>query len=188
MSPLERLPAQVQARLLLGAPATLRTRLSPAECLARAGRAVDHPSETRGTRPAIGGVRNGEIWLRKRLAYDNPFQTVLTAHPEAAGDGARLACRAGVSPVTIVTLIFILGITLWGGLHSLQDLVRLLMGETLYGRHSRPWNGLIAVPVIFGGAWLLFKYLRSQAAAERAFLIAYLADALEAEIELGEAA
>lgn len=188
MTPLERLPAQVQARLLLGAPATLRTRLSPTECLARAGRAVDHPSETRGARSAIGGVRNGEIWLRKRLAYNNPFQTVLTARPEPAGDGARLVCQAGVSPLVVVALIVILGVVLWGGLHSLYDLVRLLMGETLHGRRGRPWNGLIAVPLIFGGAWLLFKYLRSQAAAERALLIACLADALEAEIELGEAA
>ena len=154
------------------------------ECLARAARAVDHPSETRGASPAVGGVRNGEIWLRKRLAFDNPFQTILSAKPEPDGDGSRLACRAAVSPVAVIALIVVLGLTLWSGLHSLTDLARMMAGETLYGRHSRPWNGLIAVPVVFGGTWLLVRYLRGQAGAERAFLIAFLAEAVDGEIEL----
>ncbi|MDQ0465120.1 hypothetical protein QO010_002904 [Caulobacter ginsengisoli] len=183
--PTARLEPSLYAALLLGRPASLTSPLSVEECQRRINQAVDHPSATTVRSPVLGGLRNGAVWVRKRLLYQNPLQTVVTAPLTPDGTGTRLACHAAVSPLTVIFIVFALAVILMGAVHSLADMARLLHGEILYGRRSRPWINLIGTPVVLGLGYLLVRYLRAQATGDRAFLIAFLAETLEAEIVLG---
>jgi hypothetical protein len=151
--------------------------LPPDECIARLRGAVDPEClfVAFGSKPLIGWVFRRRVFLRKRIVvYRNSFQTILIGRFEPHGAGSMFRGTAGLHPIVVVFMAVWFGALVCGGvMYCVAWVQGGLVGDP-------PLLGLAALALmgVFGA--LVVRFGRYLARTERGFLVAFLADLLEA--------
>lgn len=154
------------------ARAVIHSPHGPDECARRIARRIGSDFAIFGQKQVTGSVWWRHARLRKRIAYHNSFQTVLAVDIRPEDEGARLICRAGLSPFVLAFLVFWSGLLLLiGGIGALTSIQDLMNGADLMAS--------LAFPVALAGfaAFIiaLLAFGRSLARDEAAFLYAFVA-------------
>jgi hypothetical protein len=157
----------------------LTSPLPPDECIARLQAAIDHYSFRAlvfGSKPVLGRVSLHSIHLRKRIDYQNSFQTVLSGWLEPDGSGTVFHGRTGMGLFIIVFMALLFSFLLLLGV--------LLFLATLIGANHVDNSLLIGVLLLLGllawGAGLIW-FGRYLARGEDRFLIDFLAETLQVD-------
>uniref|UniRef100_A0A7C2NW02 Uncharacterized protein n=1 Tax=Schlesneria paludicola TaxID=360056 RepID=A0A7C2NW02_9PLAN len=150
----------------------LASPLTSDACAARLAEAIDDAAGPwmLGSRPVIGCVSGPSVWLRKRIRYRNGFQTLLVGTFNDGDNEPRFRGRTRLQRRTQVLLVFWFGGVLLAGIFSI----------VLVARGGNP-GGLLLAPLMLalgGGVVGLGRWL---ARDEERFLIAFLADAINAQ-------
>lgn len=151
----------------------IRTRLSTAQCRERLAGAVDPWWKFFGDRPVLGWTGGAGGTLRKRIGYNNSWQTVLRYRLESSGAGTRIEYTAGMSRYArVFSLVWLGMVTLFG-----------VFGTAAAFRTSTPgaWMFVI-VPLLMATFMVaLTAFCRWLARDELARLIDVLSGAVEGE-------
>lgn len=105
---------------------SLRTDLSPDECLRRLREAADppqfaafSPSGYKGSKPVMAKLTGKKIKLWKRKYYKNSFAPFFFGELVPEGAGARIEGHFGMDPLVKAFMAFWLGAVFLGGLAAL---------------------------------------------------------------------
>jgi hypothetical protein len=150
------------------------TTLTPEECAERLRPAVDGYFKLFGGKPVVGRVNARGVSLRKRIGYNNGFQTLLSASFRRDGATTFVEGHAGMSLFAMAFMVF------WcGGVMSIAGrvVVSTLSGPNVDGVGLElalfPLGMIaIAAAIVVFGRWL--------ARDEAAFLISFLRRRLDA--------
>jgi hypothetical protein len=133
-----------------------------------------------GARPVVGRVNGSSILLRKRVSYNNSFQTFLTATLQPHGTGTVIQGELALHPFTRVFMpVWFGGVVLFGGAALFVRLLGLLT------HHPSPAENNAWLVMVIPLGMLLFGYLlvrfgRYLARDEACFLTDFLDRILEA--------
>ncbi len=158
---------------------TFITPLSPQDCTTRLKANIDSGWAPFGTTPVRGSVGDTRFQLRKRIRYNNSFQTCCYGRLETSGSGTLIHCRFGLNRFAIVFMV------IWFGFFAAIT-AGFILGLATYqpsGASNETVAGfpvfLIAMPV-FGVAAILFgRYL---ARDEQGFLSDFICAVLDAKV------
>ncbi len=127
-----------------------------------------------GSKPVVGRVSGGLVRLRKRICYNNSFQTFFIGTLQECGGGTVLRGRAGIHPLVKVILAIWLGGFV---VHEVGFTIAAARGQ-IVAKFPFPTEFLslimivIAVFVVWFGRWL--------ARNEEAFLLSFVAEVIAA--------
>jgi hypothetical protein len=148
--------------------------LPPDECVACLRGAVDLGLFFGfGSKPVIGRVFGWSVRLRKRIGYSNSFQTFLIGAFEPHGGGSMFRGTAGVHPLVIAFVaVWYAGLVVGGGMFCVAAAQGRIVGNVPLGLALLPLMGVFFAVVVWFG--------RHLARGERRFLLAFVADLLNA--------
>lgn len=160
---------------------SLKTDLSPAECLRRLREATDAPKITlfsrsgyKGSRPVMAKFDGSKIKLWKRRYYRNSFAPFFFGSIVPDGQGARIEGHFAMDPLVKAFMVFWLGFVLFG-------CVSVLMATLLHPIRARDWPGLLIPPGMFVFGLALPKFGQWLARSEERSLREFLETTLEAQ-------
>jgi len=163
----------------------LYSPLPPAQCVQRLGEAIDperwpllRSGSWLGSRPVLGRVGNTSLRLRKRIRYNNGFQTYLMATIEPCGPGARIYGKFDVHYSTRwfyrVWTAFVL---FFAAMVSISALSRLRSPAS----HPEIDGMILLVPfLVLAFVWGVIRLGRYLARDEAEFLAAFIREHLHA--------
>jgi hypothetical protein len=150
--------------------------LSREECEARLRAATDRDGllSCFGSRQVVGRVSGGSVRLRKRIGYRNSFQTFLIGSLKGRDGATIFRGRAGMHPfVTGFMAVWFSLLVLIGGAAFAAAVGGLIAGQ------GQPLGAIIPpLMLVFGVGLVCFG--RWLARSEEAYLIAFVADAIDA--------
>jgi hypothetical protein len=157
----------------------LLSPLAPDEAAAHLQEAInsDGPLGWLGSKAVSGRVSGTSVRLRKRVRYENPFQTVLRGSLERHGDGSVFRGSAGVAPfVAAFMALWFAGAVVIGGTVFAVFGVLALLGR-LTGREMLMGLGIPPLVLVFGA--LFVSAGRRLAREDEQFLVSFVAQVLD---------
>ncbi len=166
----------------------LYSPFSPEECVRRLSAAIDFErslfrtwASLTGKRPVAGWVKDSSFRLRKRITYNNGFQTSLTGTLQSRDDGTLIGGEFGLNTFTRLFL------QLWFGfLFVFMGVAYPIAIFSLFTHHSamaQPSDSWIALAIPLGMllfGYLLLRFGRYLARDEAGFLTEFLRQTLDA--------
>ena len=154
--------------------ATLRTRLSAGDCVAKLQAELGTGLVMGGSGPVIGRVRSDHATLKRQIFYGNSLATVVRARfvPDSAG-GAEIRCLSNGSGFSqgFMGLWFAFILLWWVGAALAVTTNPMPLG----------WIFILSpVPMLFFGVGFVV-FCRYLARDDEAVVLAYLRDRLEAQ-------
>jgi hypothetical protein len=164
----------------------LYSPLPPDECARRISAAMDCERSTlfsfaalTGSHPISGRVEGSSIRLRKRIAYNNSFQTFLNATMRPEGAGTVIEGAFAMHPFTRFFMpIWFGGVILIGGFGFIISLLAAFTHSSDEQRSHLPF--LLGPPGMLFFGYLLVRFGRYLARDEAAFITDFLKQTLDA--------
>lgn len=158
----------------------LLSPLAPDECESRLRAATDRggPLARFGLEPVVGRVSGGSVRLRKRIAYSNSFQTVLTGSLEGHGGGTIFRGRAGLHPLVTAFMTAWIGVVATAGAACVVAVLVALAGRNRVGFAGIVF--FIPLLLLLAMGVGIARYARWLARGEEAFLVSFVAEVIAA--------
>ena len=169
--------------------------LSPyplAECVALLHAAIDaerifaNPFAGSDTKPVIGRISSPFIYLHKRIAYRNSFQTYLTAKLTPQAGGTAIIGEMGSEPITRAFMIAANGFVILIGA-AMTFAAVLLPIATGARQQQDAWIAVAAPACMVAFNFGLYRFCRYLARDEARFLKDFLIKTLDGQEYGGQA-
>ncbi|WP_374369759.1 hypothetical protein [Dongia sp.] len=167
-------------KFLFGSTVRLVTPLDTATCIARlkaiTGEGFLASLAIFSRKPMIGSVNEREFYWRKRIFYQNSFQTHLAAVFVPEDTGTRIICRFRLGLATKILMLVLILAILGGPLAALlTDMEFRVNGTPLVDPSERLLSALILPAIIV----VMFGLGRLMARNDQGFMLQLLNDTLE---------
>lgn len=135
-----------------------------------------------GKRPVVGTANNSSLRLRKRIAYGNSFQTILTVTLQPERSGTFIQGTFGMSTFTKAFRVLWRGAVIFlGGIGFIISLAIVFAGSP--SERGNPWPFLIMLPGFLLFDFVLIRFGRYLARDEAGFLADFVRQTLDADGE-----
>lgn len=163
--------------------------LPPAECASRLAAAMDVERSPLfsvaglfGSKPVIGRVTETSLRLRKRIGYQNSFQSFLVATLRGEAGGTVISGEFAMHPfVNAFMFVWFGGVILIGGTGFLAAVGTIFFVSG--SQRQTAWMGVVIPPLMLAFGFGLVRFGRYLARDEARFLTDFLAQTLDAKAQ-----
>jgi hypothetical protein len=166
----------------------LYSHFPPEECVRRLSAAIDVErslfrtwASLTGKRPVAGWVKDSSFRLRKRITYNNGFQTYLTGTLQPRDAGTLIGGEFGLNALTRLFIPLWFGfLFFFMGVSYPIVLISLFKPHPAMEHTQDTWPFLVVPPGMLLFGYLLIRFGRYLARDEAGFLSDFLRQTLEA--------